>query len=405
MTAPPRTPSPRCFTFISSNHSWGGSEELWSAAAAVLAERGHRIRVLKSTLEPSEPRVQKLQSLGCELKDLAGIPCLPNSVFARLKKVARPLTYVVEAVRLLLALWLSQRPDLVVLSQGGNFDGWLQGMVCRRQQLTYALVIQKATDLYWPSDSQRMSLQRMYRDACWSFFVSEHNRRLTQEQLAIALPRSSVVRNPYLVPAAQRTDWPDDRGGVRLACIGRLYLREKGQDLLLRVLARDKWRARPVSVTFYGAGDQRRGLEEMASFLKLTSVHFGGFVRDVSAIWDTHHGLVLPSRCEGLPLVAVETMLSSRVPILTDVGGARELVDDEVSGFVAAAPTEDAVDDALERAWQRRSEWRAIGAVARERARAAVPVDPAATFADLLEQLASQTAPVGVGLEPCVSAD
>jgi glycosyltransferase involved in cell wall biosynthesis len=302
-------------------------------------------------------------------------------------------------------LSVSRRADLVVLSQGGNFDGLLHGMVCRRRKLPYALVIQKATDIYWPTDSKRRWLRSMYSEARWSFFVSEHNRRLTQEQFALALPRSSVIRNPYLVPATLRTDWPDTAGGLRLACVGRLYAREKGQDLLLRVLARDKWRERALTVTFYGAGDQARGLEEMASFLGLKSVSFAGFVRNVSAIWDTHHGLVLPSRCEGLPLVAVETMLSARVPIVTDVGGARELVEDNLSGFVAAAATEDALDETLERAWQRRDEWRVIGAVAQQRARAAVPVEPEAEFANLLEQLASHSEITTVALEPCQSID
>lgn len=95
----------------------------------------------------------------------------------------------------------------------------------------------------------------------------------------------------------------------------------------------------------------------------------------------SHHGLVLPSRCEGLPLVLVEAMLSGRVAIVTNVAGNTEVLTDDVTGFVAAAPTEDALDEAMERAWRRRGEWRAIGSTAATRIRELVPPDPAGDLA------------------------
>ena len=123
-----------------------------------------------------------------------------------------------------------------------------------------------------------------------------------------------------------------------------------------------EWRDRPLSVTFYGDGLQRASLERMARNLGLTSVTFAGFVRDVSAIWSAHHGLILPSRCEGLPITLVEAMLSGRVPIVTDVGGNAEVVEDGATGYLADAPTEDALDDAMERAWNERHRWRSSAA-------------------------------------------
>jgi glycosyltransferase involved in cell wall biosynthesis len=223
----------------------------------------------------------------------------------------------------------------------------------------------------------------MYADARACYFVSEHNLRLTEEQFGAALPRARVVRNPFLVPWARRHDWPS--GGVlRLACVGRLFVMEKGQDLLLRVLARDKWRQRPLSVTIVGAGPHRAALEAMAAYHRVERVSFAGFLDDIQGIWNDHHGLILPSRCEGLPLVLVEAMLSGRVAIATDVAGISEVLEDGATGFLAAAATEDALDAALERAWARRDEWQAIGARAAERIRELVPEDPAAALAQML---------------------
>ena len=375
--------------FVSGNRTWGGSEELWSATAAVLASDGHRVTVFKSGVDDSEPRIRRLRELSTRVRDLARFPLMPRRLFTLVRSLSSGAAYGHEVVRLLIGLALSRRPDLVVVSQGGNHDGYPLAEVCRRLNLPYAIVSHKASELYWPADWQQKTIAAVYRSARACFFVSEHNRRLTEEQLGFPLPRAAVVRNPFLVPWEPRTDWPDDRHEWRLACVGRLHPKEKGQDLLLRVLGRPRWRDRPLSVTFYGDGLQRASLERMAHNLGLTSVTFAGFVSDVSAIWSAHHGLILPSRCEGLPIVLVEAMLSGRVPIVTDVGGNAEVVDDGATGYVAAAPTEDALDGAMERAWNERHRWREIGATAAARIRTRIPREPERCFAKRLVELAS----------------
>jgi len=375
--------------FVSGNRAWGGSEELWSATAAVLASDGHRVTVFKSAVDDSEPRIRTLRARRCRIRDLARFPLMPRRLFTLVRSLSSGAAYGHEVVRLLIGLALSRRPDLVVVSQGGNHDGYFFAEVCRRLRLPYVIVSQKASELYWPADWQQKTIAAVFQSARACFFVSEHNRRLTEEQLGFPLPHAAVVRNPFLVPWEPRTDWPDDRHEWRLACIGRLHPKEKGQDLLLRVLARRRWRDRPLSVTFYGDGLQRASLERMARNLGLTNVTFAGFVFDVPAIWNNHHGVILPSRCEGLPIALVEAMLSGRVPIVTNVGGNAEVIDDGATGYVAAAPTEDALDNAMERAWNERQRWREIGAAAAARIRTLIPREPERCFAKRLVELVS----------------
>jgi glycosyltransferase involved in cell wall biosynthesis len=376
------------FVFISSNYVWGGSEELWSEAAAALARRGHRVTVYKNRLSRREGNVAAMQAAGCSLVELARFPLLPNQLYSLVAKFAQPLSVGYQAVRLHFCLKLRRRPALVVVSQGGNHDGWLLATVCRRLGLPYVLVSQKATDLYWPDDRWRDRIRDMYGAARHAFFVARHNLQLAQEQIGATLASASVVRNPFKVEWDASKPWP--QGDIcRFACVGRLYPKEKGQDLLLRVLAKDKWRQRPVTLTVFGAGEQRAGLEAMAAYLGLRGVRFAGYADDIDRLWEQHHALVLPSRAEGLPLVVVEAMLSGRVAIVTDVGGNAEAVADDVNGFVAAAPTEAALDEAMERAWQRRAEWPEIGRRAAEAMRGAVPPDPAAAFADQVLRLAA----------------
>ena len=72
---------------------------------------------------------------------------------------------------------------------------------------------------------------------------------------------------------------------------------------------------------------------------------------------------------------------------MTDVAGNAEVIEDNISGFVAAAPTVSALDEALERSWQRSKEWKEIGEVAAQRIRKLVPRDPAREFARELQAL------------------
>ena len=376
------------FVFISSNPiAWGGSEELWAAAAVALAEDGHRVYALKGNLDTKQRSIRRLRELKCRVADFARIPFLPRACHWLLSLLSYPLTLLNRVIQLGFRLAFC-RSDLIVLSQGGNCDGLLLANVCRFLEKPYVIVSQKAGDIYWPLDMRRDRMRAVYEEAEWCYFVSEHNRRLTEEQIGARLRKASVVRNPFLVPWERRDDWPSQEQGIRLACVGRLYVAEKGQDMLIRVLARPKWRNRPLSVTFFGSGEQRVGLERMAEFYGVTNVAFAGFVDDVAAIWNDHHGLILPTRCEGLPLVVVEAMLSGRVVIATDVAGNREVVANGRTGFLAATPTEDAIDEALERAWQRRGEWQAIGAAATDEIRNLVPQDPGREFAALLERVA-----------------
>jgi hypothetical protein len=62
-------------------------------------------------------------------------------------------------------------------------------------------------------------------------------------------------------------------------------------------------------------------------------------------------------------------------------------VRDGVDGFIAEAPTVRHIDDALERAWQRRHEWSAMAKSAKERLLEVMPVDPVGTFVTRLQSL------------------
>lgn len=378
-------------TVASANPSrWGGSEELWSATSAALARRGHAVSVWKPAVDETIGRIRDLRALGVPLHD----PRSPAQWVLRARSLLRrifPRLERQEVVHFRRVL-RRERCEFVVISQGGNFDGAYLAHVARDISIPYVLVSHKADEIHWPPDDERHSMREAHMLARVTCFVSIHNHRLTEEQLGTTLAHARIVRNPFQVPWAPREDWPDETDGLKMACIGRLDLREKGQDLILRLLAMDKWRARPVRVRFFGVGENAVGLQEMARLLNLESVDFAGFCSSPEHIWDDHHALILPSRCEGLPLVEVEAMLSGRVVIATAAGGNAEILVDDETGFLTPTASLAGLDAAMERAWARRSDWRRIGQAASAAIRRQVPHDPAEKFADEVERCAESAA-------------
>lgn len=181
----------------------------------------------------------------------------------------------------------------------------------------------------------------------------------------------------------------DFNKGFKLACVGRLEPRAKGQDVLFEVLSQEKWRQRPLFVTLFGNGANKENLQKLHKLYCLDNVTFGGFVSNIEDVWAAHHALVLPSRYEGLPLAIVEAMLCGRMCITTDVSGNAELIEDNKEGFIAAAPSPKYLDEAMERAWQQRERWYDIGQAARHKVRQCVSADPVGDFVNELRSVIS----------------
>jgi glycosyltransferase involved in cell wall biosynthesis len=284
-------------------------------------------------------------------------------------------------------------PDLVTVSQGANFDGVAYSDLCRISGRPYVIISQKATDYLWPLDTDRIVMRSAFQTALRCYFVSQHNLQLTESQIGETLTNAEIVCNPFLVSGSS-LPWPGkDDHSIKLACVARLEAGEKGQDILLQVLARPLWRARNLSVSFFGAGCNSEALRDLAKRLALKNVDFPGFVSDVESIWKTHHALVLPSRTEGSPLALIEAMMCGRFGIVTNEGGTSEVVEEGRTGFIANAAKVEELDHAMERAWTVREEWESIGQAARRAVRTVVPHDPVAAFTAKLLGVVDSPAP------------
>lgn len=362
----------------------GGAEELWSRAALHLAAEGFDLAASVVASSPPHPRVQALTGRGVKMQLRPGTHPLRKRAWRALTTPGK-VPVVVDVEQLIGA----RPPDLVVISDGAPFPPLDLLETCINKALPFVIIVQCNHYFWWPPDAVTERYRTAIAAALRCYFVSHANRWIAEKQIGCELFNAELVRNPFNVDFDAAPPWPqrEHDGELRFACVGRLEPPGKGQDILFEALATPAWARRKWRLHLYGDGENRGGLERWSRRLGLSDrIVFEGRVADVEKIWALNHVLVIPSRIEGLPLSVVEAMLCGRPVVATNVAGA-EVIEDEVTGFLAEAATVGCVGDALERFWARREDARKIGAMAAKKIRALIPQDPARVFADKLKKL------------------
>lgn len=352
----------------------GGSGWLIADAIPHLLAAGVRVTISKPARD-RHPTSVRLRSLGAKERYRVVPSRWPIRMLKSLDRRHR-------ARKLLLA----ERPDLVVFNQLSQTDDndWLPFL--RDLRVPHLTLCHLVSDTVGRSDARMELMRDFYSSATMACFVARRSLALCELQIGQRLRNSRIVVNPVRVPRDAPLSWPSGPT-LQLAMAGRLDPENKGQDILFEVLAGDAWRERDFHLHLYGKGGAEQGLRRTATMLGLESrVTFHGYSNDVPAIWRDRHVCLMPSRHESMPISMIEAMPLGRPVLATDVAGMPELVEDEVSGFVAAACTPTALGLAMERLWRSRERLAAMGENARRRALKHQSEDPGRDFAALILQ-------------------
>lgn len=163
--------------------------------------------------------------------------------------------------------------------------------------------------------------------------------------------RTRVIRNAVDMEAPARGAAPiaEVRRSLRLAAADRLAVvvgrlsPEKGVDVAIDALARlvDAGAGGSLHLAIVGDGPQRAALASRVERLGLgTRVHFVGHTTTPGDYLRAADMVLLPSRSEGIPNVALEAMALGRPLVATAVGGTPEVVADDRAGMLI--PPDDA---------------------------------------------------------------
>ena len=186
----------------------------------------------------------------------------------------------------------------------------------------------------WPAAVRALRLSRLPAVACGPGVASA----LAEHGLEPLATISNAV-GPAPEPAAPLAQEP-----VVLA-VGRL-VEAKNHQLAIRALAE----LREAVLAIAGDGPLRNDLTAVAERAGVVErVRFLGERRDARALMGAADAIVLTSRAEGLPLVALEALASGTPLVATSVRGLRELLTDGVNALLVPPDDPHALAGALGR--------------------------------------------------------
>ncbi|CAM4090610.1 glycosyltransferase [Deinococcus marmoris] len=171
-------------------------------------------------------------------------------------------------------------------------------------------------------------------DGLWEFQAGQHLPLTPRDQMRVVYNGVSAPPDAAPEQALRPADHP-----IRVLFAGRLEP-QKGVDLLPELLtAASALTARPVEVTILGHGSLEKTLKQWVHTQTLPwSVTLAEPVANLAAHLGNYDLMLVPSRFEGLGLVAVEALMAGVPVVATRVRGLSEIFP---SGYPLLCPSGD----------------------------------------------------------------
>lgn len=307
----------------------GGIEVLAAKLVPALRDRGHEFLVVAPKSSP-------------ELPDEAQYHGIPIHRFS-FQNTTTPagIDHLVEVRQKVAKLKSAFAPDLVHINGVGPTDFF--HLTTRNAHRAPSLVTLHGE---WHPHADAIVRQTLGA-ADWvagcSGAVLDRGRRLAPE----IGPRSSVIYNSLEIPALPPAPLPFEP--PRVLCLGRLSP-EKGMDLALAAFVPVVSRFPRARLTIAGNGILRSDLERQAACHGIAhAVDFIGWVapEKVPALINASTIVLMPSRQDSMPLVALEASLMARPIVATRVGGLPEVVAHEETGLLVESENSEALARAV----------------------------------------------------------
>lgn len=333
----------------------GGAEIFSTTLVPELRERGYDVLVVTRRDSPKLPRQDRYQ----------GVPIFRIPFYTGLSE--HSAEQILLARQQLVQVKRGFAPNLVhVHGFGPTSFFYLDTANALRAPLLVTLTV----DISHPSHRYEL-LPRLLASADWVTGKTAAILDQAQQLVPQIRSRSSVIHNGLDVPALAPSPLPF--AAPRLLCLGRLDF-QKGFDLALTAMASVIQHFPDARLLIAGDGPDRRNLEQRACELRLNHVvDFLGWVspRQVFDLINTTTMVIMPSRWEGLPSVALQAGTMARPIIGTRITGITDVVLHEQTGLLVEREDPGAIALAVLSLLRRPEAAVRMGQAARERVREA----------------------------------
>lgn len=161
---------------------------------------------------------------------------------------------------------------------------------------------------------------------------------VVEKKLSLIYNGLDITRFEQPQPADLRAEYEVADDAKVITLVANLRHHVKNVPMLLKAAKTVVESAPDVVFVIAGEGELRTELEQMASTMNISSnIRFLGRCTNVPALLSISDICVLTSTAEGFSNSILEYMAAGKPVIATDVGGAREVVHDGVTGYLVAS--------------------------------------------------------------------
>lgn len=196
------------------------------------------------------------------------------------------------------------------------------------QNLLYYRFISRSDFVIYLCNAQKEYLNKVYR-------LSSHKKFVNYNGIDISYFNSSNTSNDDVIDLKKQLGISEKH--KLIVQVARIQP-EKRHDVSIKALSKLNMHIKNnVHLLLVGGGSQKRisNLKSLASQLGVENhVHFLGAQSDVRLFYKSAHLFTLTSESETFSLAALEAMAVGLPVVLTDVGGAREMITENINGYL-----------------------------------------------------------------------
>ena len=303
--------------FVTGTLPDGGAERHTISLLRALAARGHECHAV--CVKPTEATATSLHLAPSSLT------CLQATRYLDLA-AARRFSELLKAIR----------PQVIVAANPYALLYASLGRVRARSSARLIVTFHSASALNLKEQAQMLAYRPLFWGADCTVFLSERQRRYWRRR-ALSSPRNVVIHNGIDAGhfRLQPRTWPNEqlRRSLGFAStdfvigLPALLRKEKNHQQLLRAVAALRKLEVPARALVIGDGEMRPVIEDLARQLGIGEhVTITGLQTDVRPYIAACDVVTLCSLSETFSLAALEAMAMGRPVVLSDVGGAAEMV-------------------------------------------------------------------------------
>ncbi len=279
---------------------------------------------------------ESLTQLGSAGRNTQVTPVYIRSENSSLRNLLNPKVFLNDFISIFKAINCN-KPDVVVC----YYVNHAYPLALMRGLLKFSLcVVAMGSDINLEnSTTQRIAKRFVFQNCDKIFAVSWQlkDKIETQEGFPVIVTPSSTDTSffrPLNNRSALRKEWNIDAGKTVIAAVCRLD-KNKAVDILIKALKNLNSTNNLLLVA--GEGPERRNLEALSTSLGIREqVKFLGFKdrNKLLELYNLSDIFALSSYSEGLPRVLIEAMSCGCIPIATEVGSIRFVVQNGINGFL-----------------------------------------------------------------------